>query len=167
MRRATIFVLSDVRSGSTLLDQCLGAHSDVVSLGELHWLRAYVLQDRSIYDPAHPLVCSCGATVPECDFWRSVAAEVGRPLESLEVALPFRAASLRVLQGIPAKLDELAKRVVRASPAGISVEPGAAGVLSATSGAGQRRSVRCSLSRDAQALLRGLLEVAVPLSGRV
>ncbi len=116
MRRATIYVLSDVRSGSTLLDQCLGAHSDVVSLGELHWLRAYVLQDRSIYDPAHPLVCSCGATVPECDFWRSVAAEVGRPLESLEVALPFRAASLRVLQGIPAKLDELAKRGVRRVP---------------------------------------------------
>jgi Sulfotransferase family len=116
MRRATIFVLSDVRSGSTLLDQCLGAHSDVVSLGEVHWLRAYALQDRNIYDPVHPLVCSCGATVPECDFWRSVAAEVGRPLDSLQVALRFRPVALRALHGFPAKLEELAKRGVRQVP---------------------------------------------------
>ena len=86
MNPVAIFVLSDVRSGSTLLDQCLGAHPDIVSLGEVHWLRAYVTEDRSVYDPDHPLVCSCGARVAECPFWIAVAARVGRPLESLQLS---------------------------------------------------------------------------------
>jgi hypothetical protein len=84
-RRATVFILSDVRSGSTLLDQCLGAHLDVASLGEIHWLRAYVTEDRSYYDPEHPLVCSCGERVADCAFWNSVQAHLGRPLESLRL----------------------------------------------------------------------------------
>src|SRR5262245_47931937 len=83
MRKATIFVLSDVRSGSTLLDQCLGGHPDIVSLGEVHWLAAYLAQDRGIYDPDHPLVCSCGLPVAECPFWESVQRALGKPLDSL------------------------------------------------------------------------------------
>src|SRR5688572_23122049 len=85
MRPVAVFVLSDVRSGSTLLDQCLGAHPKFVSLGEVHWLRAYVTEDRSIYDPDHPLVCSCGLRVPDCPFWASVSDRMGRPLESLQL----------------------------------------------------------------------------------
>jgi hypothetical protein len=84
-RRSTVFILSDVRSGSTLLDQCLGAHHDVASLGEIHWLRAYVAEDRGFYDPDHPLVCSCGLRVADCAFWMSVQAQLGRPLESLRL----------------------------------------------------------------------------------
>lgn len=83
MKPTALFILSDVRSGSTLLDQCLGAHPSVVSLGEVHWLRAYVTEDRSAYDPDHPLVCSCGVRVAACPFWTAVAARIGRPLESL------------------------------------------------------------------------------------
>jgi hypothetical protein len=82
-----IFILSDNRSGSTLLDQCLGAHSALVSLGELHWLRAYALEDRTLYDPAHPLVCSCGRRLAECPFWSAVRDALGRPLESLELRM--------------------------------------------------------------------------------
>lgn len=78
-------MLSDVRSGSTLLDQCLGAHPQIASLGEVHWLPAYVSQDRKLYDPEHPLVCSCGRAVAECPFWRGVAAQLGRPLGSLRL----------------------------------------------------------------------------------
>lgn len=85
MRRAAIFVLSDVRSGSTLLDQCLGAHRQVVSLGEVHWLHAYLSQDRRIYDPEHPLECTCGKPVAECVFWNAVGRELGRPLASLQL----------------------------------------------------------------------------------
>ena len=47
-----LYVLSDVRSGSTLLDQLLGAHPSIFSVGELHWLAAYVREDRSIYNPS-------------------------------------------------------------------------------------------------------------------
>jgi hypothetical protein len=75
-----LYVLSDVRSGSTLLDQLLGAHSAVVSVGELHWLPAYVSQDRKSYNPVHPLVCACGSTVSECSFWLRVQEELPNPL---------------------------------------------------------------------------------------
>ncbi len=83
VRRATVFVLSDVRSGSTLLDQCLGSNPMVASLGEVHWLTAYLTQNRSLYDPDHPLVCACGMLLSECPFWISVEQHLGRPLESL------------------------------------------------------------------------------------
>jgi hypothetical protein len=79
-----IFVLSDNRSGSTLLDQLLGAHPAIASLGEVHQLPAYARQDRTLYDPAHPLICTCGETVPECPFWRKVAATLGKPFDSLQ-----------------------------------------------------------------------------------
>lgn len=85
MRRSATFILSDVRSGSTLLDQRLGQHPDIVSLGEVHWLRAYALQDRGIYDPIHPLVCTCGMAIENCPFWTRVSAFLGRSLESLQL----------------------------------------------------------------------------------
>lgn len=62
---------------------------DVVSTGEVHWLNAYVNQDRSVYDPIHPLVCSCGQTVSECEFWQQVAKRLGRPLDDVKLRLRF------------------------------------------------------------------------------
>lgn len=89
MRRAAIFILSDVRSGSTLLDQCLGAHPQIVSLGEVHWLQAYLSQDRRLYDPEHPLTCFCGKPVAACPFWMDVARHLQRPLDTLRLHSKF------------------------------------------------------------------------------
>jgi len=101
MTRQIAFVLSEVRSGSTLLDQLIGAHPDVMSLGELHWLPAYVTQDRSIYDPRHELICTCGRTVNECEFWSQVAQRLGRPLDSLHLRPSFSATEKRLLGRFP------------------------------------------------------------------
>src|SRR4029450_4883694 len=86
VRRATIFVLSDNRSGSTLLDQCLGSHTQIVSLGEVHWLDAYLTQDRRIYNPSHELLCTCGVPLTECPFWNSVERALERPLITLKLS---------------------------------------------------------------------------------
>lgn len=80
-----VYVLSDTRSGSTLLDQLLGAHGEILSLGEVHHLVAYVRQDRALYNPAHPLVCSCGEPIASCIFWQRVEQQLGRPLGSLRL----------------------------------------------------------------------------------
>lgn len=80
-----LYVLSDNRSGSTLLDQLLGAHPHVVSVGELHWLKAYVRKDRRLYDPVHPLACTCGQAVKDCSFWVSVQEAANRPLDSFRL----------------------------------------------------------------------------------
>jgi hypothetical protein len=118
VRRATIFVLSDVRSGSTLLDQCLGAHPEVVSLGEVHWLDAYLTQNRDIYNPVHDLICTCGALVTDCPFWRAVEGYLGRPLGSLRVWQRLNRRRndkrlLSVLRSIPRQLVKVRPRLYR------------------------------------------------------
>jgi hypothetical protein len=61
----------------------LAAHPQITSIGEALQLRAYALQDRQLYDPAHPLTCSCGKPVPLCPFWQQVESALGAPLASL------------------------------------------------------------------------------------
>lgn len=85
--------MSDTRSGSTLLDQLLGAHSRVVSLGEVQHIVAYVRQDRSLYDPDHPLVCSCGKRIDGCEFWQRVERRLGRSFGTLNLVPRFVAGS--------------------------------------------------------------------------
>ena len=89
MTKKVIYIMSDNRSGSTLLDQLLGANPSIMSLGEVHHLTAYAQQDRSLYDPVHPLVCSCGDAVPNCTFWSRVEDRLGRPLSSLRLKFRF------------------------------------------------------------------------------
>lgn len=112
--RIAAFILSDVRSGSTLLDQCLGAHTEVVTLGEAHWLPAYVTRDRTQYDPVHELVCACGLEVGECPFWISVRRELGRPLESLR--LHSRLVRSPGDGSVASRIRWLPRRVVRSHP---------------------------------------------------
>jgi hypothetical protein len=112
--RIAAFILSDVRSGSTLLDQCLGAHTEIVTLGEAHWLPAYVTQDRAQYDPVHELVCACGRQVGECPFWNAVRCELGRPLESLNLHSRFVRSSRD--SGYFSRIRYLPRRVVREHP---------------------------------------------------
>jgi hypothetical protein len=58
-----IYVLSNGRSGSTLLDLLLGSHPNIWTLGEaqrLHWeLKANN-------------VCGCGAPISDCPFWKRI-----------------------------------------------------------------------------------------------
>lgn len=114
MRRAAVFVLSDVRSGSTLLDQCLGAHPEIMSLGEVHWLPAYVAEDRTMYDPAHPLVCTCGAPVERCSFWGQVAARLACPLGELRLRADLK--NLREGSSSEPLLGRAAKWLVKRNP---------------------------------------------------
>jgi len=78
-----VYISSDARSGSTLLDQLLGSHPLIHSVGEIHHLNEYATQDRSHYDPSHPLICTCGQPVLDCEFWSAVERQIGRPLSSI------------------------------------------------------------------------------------
>jgi hypothetical protein len=58
-----IYILSNGRSGSTLLDLLLGSHPEIWTLGEVQLLPREVHQGR---------LCGCGLPIRECEFWGSI-----------------------------------------------------------------------------------------------
>lgn len=57
------YILSASHSGSTLLAMLLGAHPELVTVGEL---KATALGDPDSY------LCSCRSRIRECEFWRAI-----------------------------------------------------------------------------------------------
>jgi hypothetical protein len=87
MLKKIIYITSNDRSGSTILDIILGQHSLICSAGELHHLHAYVNEDRKLYAPKMELVCSCGKKVIHCDFWKNVEKELNNKLSDFPLRL--------------------------------------------------------------------------------
>jgi len=65
-----IYIASNGFSGSTLLDVLLGAHPEIMTVGEIQLL-PWEIKLGGV-DP-----CGCGLPVPECPFWKAVLNELG------------------------------------------------------------------------------------------
>jgi hypothetical protein len=74
-----IYILSNGRSGSTLLDLLLGAHEHVWTLGEAQNL-PWDLREAE-------RVCGCGARLRECAFWRRILPRI--PLDQGNYPIEF------------------------------------------------------------------------------
>lgn len=79
-----IYVIGSGRSGSTLLGQLLGGHSEVFYAGEVYNYRNSHLHARA----GRERWCSCGKSVEGCDFWTRIrgrlAEEFDDPLVDLK-----------------------------------------------------------------------------------
>lgn len=75
MKRTIVYIVSDVRSGSTLLENVLSKSSQVVSLGELHHLDSHLHKGK--WGRTWNWSCSCGTSFDKCDFWQRVFTEMG------------------------------------------------------------------------------------------
>ncbi len=66
-RLRLLYIVGSGRSGSTLLSRLLGAHPDIVSVGELLNYRQFFesAEERERY-------CSCGSALLECSYWKRV-----------------------------------------------------------------------------------------------
>ena len=64
-----IYIASIGRSGSTLLDCMLGAHSQISTMGEIH-LWPHEIRDGGVRP------CSCGQFVGKCSFWSEMRRRV-------------------------------------------------------------------------------------------
>src|SRR5438270_2363933 len=67
-----VYIASSGRSGSTVLELLLGAHSACWTLGEFHVL-PWLL--RTNVKP-----CGCGSPVAQCPFWQSITEDCRKEL---------------------------------------------------------------------------------------
>ena len=65
-----IYIISDKRAGSTLLDYLLSCHPDVIPLGELRLLSGHYHKIRA--GARWNWNCSCGQPVASCKFWTRI-----------------------------------------------------------------------------------------------
>jgi len=61
-----VYIVGSGRSGSTLVDMVLGAHSAMFSLGEIISLLDYIKEDKE---------CACRKKFHQCPFWKDVISE--------------------------------------------------------------------------------------------
>lgn len=73
-RQTIIYILSNQRSGSTLIENILSKSSQMVSVGESYLLGSYIqkIGPGSAWD----WNCSCGSSLVDCDFWKKVYAKL-------------------------------------------------------------------------------------------
>ena len=63
-----IYILSNGRSGSTLLDLLLGAHPQIWTLGEAMYLPLHLRTNRR--------PCGCGTPIEQCTFWKDLLPSI-------------------------------------------------------------------------------------------
>ena len=69
-KKTLVYIMSDVRSGSTLLDFLLGNHPDAQSVGELRFFETHV--NREGVGHSWNWKCTCGKTLESCQLWSKV-----------------------------------------------------------------------------------------------
>lgn len=66
--------MSDVRSGSTLLENIFSSVNHILSVGELCYLGSYLNKGR--VGQASNWVCSCGKEFQSCEFWENILSKL-------------------------------------------------------------------------------------------
>jgi hypothetical protein len=69
-----IYIASDVRSGSTLLDLMLGSHSEISSVGEIQFLTDHFRKQGM--GQTWDWKCTCGKDFNDCEFWSKINSSV-------------------------------------------------------------------------------------------
>lgn len=65
-----LYIVSDVRSGSTLLENVISKSDEVISVGELHHLDSHLHKGK--WGSSWSWKCSCGESFDSCRFWTKV-----------------------------------------------------------------------------------------------
>lgn len=68
-----IYIVSDQRSGSTMLDMILANGHGVVSVGEMKLLSNYI--QREGHGSSSDWKCTCGESIDDCDFWGKIISK--------------------------------------------------------------------------------------------
>ncbi len=112
-RTRLVYIASIGRSGSTLVEVLLGAHSQIATVGELH------LWPHEIRGHGRRLPCGCGLPMLECPFWD----EMRRRVDPLAAPAPridaFREAHTGGRTLRPDRLRDFVPRSSDGGPGGV------------------------------------------------
>ncbi len=111
-----IYIMSDVRSGSTLLENILSKSGETVSVGEMALLKAHIM--RTGAGARWNWNCSCGLPPVECTFWKSALQNISTSSPQFNTAVQWNYRSKKLFAGslfssfIKSKLAELNKKKI-------------------------------------------------------
>lgn len=115
-KRTVIYVMSDVRSGSTLLENILSKSDETVSVGEMALLKAHIL--RTGPGARWSWNCSCGLPPVECEFWKNALQNISVSDARFNTAVQWNYRSKKLFAGsvfssfIKNKLAQLNKKKI-------------------------------------------------------
>lgn len=104
MEYSVIYIIGDVRSGSTLLDYLLSLHPEATSVGEMHRLSDFYYQ-KTLSANSWNYKCSCGCPVNECSFWQNI-------IDNINVEKPFKTRVPNKISGLNFFSEKLIKRSI-------------------------------------------------------
>src|SRR6476469_4214867 len=97
VKGTVIYVMADVRSGSTLLENILSKSDETVSVGELALLKGHLLhQGPGIKWNWN---CSCGTPVLECLFWKNALKGIDVKAPEFNTSIDWNYRSSQMLIG--------------------------------------------------------------------
>lgn len=96
-RCTVIYVMADVRSGSTLLENILSKSDETVSVGELALLKGHI--NRTGPGIKWNWNCSCGQPVTACSFWQDALQGIDAGSEKFNSAVHWNYKSNRLFIG--------------------------------------------------------------------
>ncbi len=94
-----IYIISDRRSGSTLLENMLSKSEEIISVGELAMLKGHINKQGS--GALWNWNCSCGKPVLECEFWSEVINDIYDDNFQTKIKWPFKSAKITVTSFFP------------------------------------------------------------------
>jgi hypothetical protein len=80
--KTILYIMSDVRSGSTLLENILSKAPNVICVGELHHLDSHLHKGK--WGKTWNWKCSCGKSIGNCEFWEKILANLQNKKIELE-----------------------------------------------------------------------------------
>jgi len=104
-KTTVIYIISDRRSGSTLLENILSKSAETVSVGELAMLKGHICKEGpgEIWN----WNCSCGKPVLECAFWSQALDGIYNENFETKITWPYKSVKVLLRSILPVNAKQL------------------------------------------------------------
>src|SRR5438552_826210 len=98
-KTTVIYIISDRRSGSTLLENILSKSTETVSISELAMLKGHICKEGpgEIWN----WNCSCGKPIMQCEFWGKVLPGIYDNAFETKITWPYKSVKVLLSSALP------------------------------------------------------------------